>query len=337
MNAIILLLAIGSIETSAPSMGSLVAPDEFRQAQQPTHQEPLWVYQAERKVNWPDFDPRDPTKSKFNSTSTGTERAGSSGKAPVIRGSQLKTEGPNYEKSTTLEDAKTVGTLSKPRVNQDRRANDDDSNSTAPRETGRSKFSAGNQSEERDERVSPSTKPRFGESIRQASQDDDADFKPTTRMKTSVMRQSGGARESAPSPFEFRPASISDDPEESERVVPYKSFAIGAGDGEEDFDAEPYSAPLPNGRRGDEYLASSRGDVRDTKHSAEDGGESTLQGGKKVPGNGSESSMWGSLILVLLLFASMGGNLYLAWVAREFYERYRSLAQQVRSARNNLT
>lgn len=339
MNSIFLLLALGSLNIVAPWKGPIVVSENALLNQPRASSEPEWIYQQSREVVWPKLDPRDPSNSTLGSKGVGAERASStSGKAPAIRGAQLNEDVPNYEKPDSRKTVTESTPPTMPQKNIGRRAESDERAVEPSRETGRSKFSGGNPREVDDERLVDSSKPRFGESARQSPSEREEPFTPTTaRLKTSVMRQSGGSRESAPSPFEFRPASISDDPEVSQRGAPYKSFAVGTNDEEDDLGAEPYNAPLPSGRRGDERLASNRGDSRDTNSPAEDGGDSTLQGGKRVPGSNPESSIWGSLVLVLLLFASMGGNLYLAWVAREFYERYRSLAQQVRSARNNLT
>jgi hypothetical protein len=154
--------------------------------------------------------------------------------------------------------------------------------------------------------------------------------------KTSVRRQSSGERENAPDPFEFHPATISDDRDEAERRAPFRSFAIDAGEPEDDLGIDLYSEPLGNNRRNNEYLASNSGSSRDSKYPANGGDDSTMQGGKRMPETNS-NTMWGFAVVTLLLFASMGANAYLAWVAREFYERYRSLAQQVRASRNNMT
>jgi hypothetical protein len=57
-------------------------------------------------------------------------------------------------------------------------------------------------------------------------------------------------------------------------------------------------------------------------------------GGKGAPTTGS-APLSGSgfpTILALFLFASIGGNLYLGWLARDFYWRYRDLAWEMRSS-----
>lgn len=339
MNSLLLLLALGSIQSAAPNIARNVAINSLRGNSKTQSPKPQWVFQTQGEVKWPKLDPREGAKATLGTS-------GATGKAPAIRGSQFKDAVPNYEdeapptQKPLAQPSRLTTPSEKPAEKLTPRNTNRSQQAQPVSETGRSKFSGGNRTQEVEETedAPPTTvRPRFGESTRLDSRDDENTFMPTTRLKTGVTRQERGGRDSAPSPLEFRGASGSDDPEQSERVARYESFAIGVGDGEEDFGVEPYDAPLPSGRRGDEFLASNRGDSRNTRNSADDGGESTSQGGRNVPGNGSESSMWGSIILVLLLFASMGGNLYLAWVAREFYERYRSLAQQVRSARNNLT
>ena len=57
-------------------------------------------------------------------------------------------------------------------------------------------------------------------------------------------------------------------------------------------------------------------------------------GGKGEPTAGSAplSSSGFPTILALFLFASIGGNLYLGWLARDFYWRYRDLAWEMRSS-----
>ena len=343
MNSLILLLALGSLQSTAPTlpeMGQSILRAAISETQSP---EPHWVFQTQGEVKWPKLDPREGAKATLGTS-------GATGKVPAIRGSQFKEPVPSYQdeapptQKPLAQPSRLTKPAEKPTEKPAVRLAPRDTNRTQfaqpVSETGRSKFGGENRiedTEETEEAPATTSRPRFGGSARQSSLEDENTFMPTTRLKTGVTRQERGGRDSAPSPLEFRGASGSDDPEQSERVARYESFAIGAGDGEDDLGVDPYDVPLPSGRRGEERLASNRGDSRDTRNPADDGDESTSQGGSKVPGNGSESSMWGSIILVILLFASMGGNLYLAWVVREFYERYRSLAQQVRSARNNLT
>lgn len=335
MNALLLLLSLGSLDAGAPLTRPLLALSSSSPVRQESRQDLFWASQPQQPVDWPKLDPRDPSSAKLGSSTT--RQVGANGKAPAIRGSQLDSAVPSYQKAPSRDGWSSKEEEERLQASRKTPVKQDEESAIPSRETTRSKFAGRNRSADEDETRPTSSRPRYGESLKAPSSDQELEFTPTSRMKTSVPRQNQGSRETAQSPFVFRPASVSDDPEESERNAPYAPFAVERSDGEDDFGAEPYSAPLGSGPRNDERLASNRGGVRDTRYSAEDGGDSTLQGGSQVPGNGAESSMWGSVILVLLLFASMGGNLYLAWVAREFYERYRSLAQQVRSARNNLT
>jgi hypothetical protein len=44
---------------------------------------------------------------------------------------------------------------------------------------------------------------------------------------------------------------------------------------------------------------------------------------------------WPLTTTVVLLFASLGGNFYLGWLAVDFYRRYREAAWELRSSRSN--
>lgn len=327
MNAIFLVITLGSLEALPPHSAGL--------AERPRSMPPIVAARApsvlvaqQRQVQWPKLDPRDPQRPASGAVSASSQqRSTQTSAAPSIGRSQLTKEPPSYDDSAPSRPAGRLVTPEAP------------SEETTPLPATSSRQSG---SRFRDEQLLPAAeKPRFsdrdfGAPVASQPESSDTGFSAPSTFRTSVRKQSGG-RELAPNPFEFRPASASDDPDELERAAPYKSFAIGASDRENDlgmYGAEPYSEPL-GGKRGDERLASGRQEPRDTRLTNGEGDDSTLQGGRTVPENAS-NSMWSFAIVILLLCASMGANVYLAWVAREFYERYRSLAQQVRAARNNL-
>jgi hypothetical protein len=330
MNLMFLLLAFGSLDLCAPRFA------HWRQAwhgEQPALIQPtesMLVMQTGFK--WPKLDPRDGIKDTVGGIGDGNlQREGSGSNVPSIGRSQLKSSVPNYEETaprTKSQQVKTHAPVAGEESPQER-----------PLKTG-SRY--GLDEDESTSQVRPETrqetKPTFSQPVKRDPLERETHFPTSPSLRTSAMRQSAGSRELAPSPYEIRPASATDDEEETERQMPYKSYAIDANEGEENFDVEAYTdnEPPRNGRRNSEKIASTRGDVRDTKLSASDREASTLQGDRTVPDT-NPNNMFSFAVVLLLLIASLGGNFYLAWVAREFYERYRSLAQQVRASRSNLT
>jgi hypothetical protein len=316
MNSMLLIFTLGSLSAnSIPAQ--LVAPGELAQVSPPpSRQTGSFVYQ--REVDWPKRDPRDPQKPSAR------------GGVPAIGKSQLQQQVPEYtERRPTNQ---PVGRLTTP---TDESFVDDGDSTTAaqaPSSRGGSRYSR------EDDQPEPITNSRFPQTPSRQFREEEPDFAPSPTLRTSVRRQGGQSREFAPNPLEIRSAAASDDEDEDLRTPPPRSYSIAANLREDDLGAgedayEGSSRPL---RDDGEVISSRRGDLRNTRHSAEDEGDSILQGGKKVPETNS-NTMWVVAVVSFLLFASIGANFYLAWVAREFYERYRSLAQQVRAARNNLT
>lgn len=334
MNSIFLLLTLGSI-APAPARDARTSVTQLAPIKAIAPFDDSLLVMQRSDVVWPKVDPR-----------TGSKTGVGGGSVPSIGRAQLNEQVPTYDDPPARPSTKP----SIPRVQSEAREQQNSKEktsrfSTAADEVGESidrrassrEASAGNRFSRDDEETFPASKPRFDDSTLRQPREQETEFT-STPLKTSVRRQGAGVRESAPSPFEIRSATASDDEEEPERSLRIKSYAIGAIDNEEDYGIEPYNDTDPprTGRRKNEYLASDRGNVRDTKYSDSERDESTLQGGKKVP-ESNANMMWGFAVVLVMLCASVGGNLYLAWVAREFYERYRSLAQQVRASRSNVT
>ncbi len=338
MNSIFLLLTLGSL-APAPARDVRFGVDEQvpRIANERFDESMLVMQQG--GIEWPKVDPR-------NASKTGGKGTGK----PSIGRAQLNEAVPTYDESTTRPSVKpTTPRAQTPSRDQQAKRDqpsrlvpvDDDASEQidrapierAPQERQNKTSSRYNRDDDED---FPASKPLINEAPVRQQRERETEFT-STPLKTSVRRQGGSSRETAPSPFEIRTASATDDEDEPERRMPIKSYAVGADDRQDDFGVDPYSDSDPprTGRRNNEYV-SDRGSIRDTKLSGNELDESTLRGGKKVPETNA-NMMWGFAVVLVMLCASVGGNLYLAWVAREFYERYRSLAQQVRASRSNIT
>lgn len=323
MNSILLIVALSGLDSVEPRATSVVAfssPEITR-----PRSESSFVFQ---QVKWPSIDPRRTAKSRLNNASAGDENSSVKSSVPSIRKSQLNEEPTDY--------AKQAPPTTKPLVKARETAQpeiDEEPERPAVRRGAEGGSRFGRQTQE--EQPASEVRPRFGGAAERHSFDRDSDFASAPALKTSVRRQSNQDNDSAPNPYQFRPATISDDREESERRAPFRSFAIGDDEQADDLGFEPYSESSGSNRRVN--VASNSGNARNSRYPDDEEDDSTKQGGGKRMPETNSNTMWGFAVVTLLLFASMGANAYLAWVAREFYERYRSLAQQVRASRNNMT
>lgn len=325
MNAIFLLLTLGSVEALRPH----TAPPTLALQSVASNAFPAHFFVQQPSVQWPRVDPRDPKRPTSGAVSASSQpRTAQPTSAPAIGRSQFAEDPPNYDESP-----RPAGRLVAPREAPAER--------TPPAATrGGNRFRTEELPVEHPRSFDRGfSDPDVSSSFEDERAAPERGFTAPAAFRTSVRKQSG-ERDVSPTPFQIPIASGSDDPDDAERVAPtYRSFAYNPNDRDYDgfpYGDEPYSEREPfSGRRNEERLASGGPASRDTRPTSAETDQSTLQGGSKVPENAS-NSMWSFAIVLLLLCASMGANVYLAWVAREFYERYRSLAQQVRAARNNL-
>ena len=95
-----------------------------------------------------------------------------------------------------------------------------------------------------------------------------------------------------------------------------------------EFVAEPPGAPLVRPASG--YTETEIAKVKEPakQQAAVDGKQGALESSTAAPAD----PPWMPLVLTMfLLFASIGGNVYLGWIARNFYLRCRALTREARA------